>query len=221
MSLSGVIFDMDGVIVDSEPVHIQAERKLIEGLGIDFDNVDIKRYVGLAMDKFWESLKNEYHLSQSIGELLDYDTEIRTAAFRAYDNFQAPEGAKGLVRMLKRAEMPLALASSSHTNLIDIVMDKLHYRKFFDVVVSGFELKNGKPAPDIFLYSADLLGTKPAETLVIEDSMNGVLAAKRAGMKCLGYINPHSGNQDLSMADYTTDDFESITLEILENIMEM
>ena len=221
MSLSGVIFDMDGVIVDSEPVHIQAEKKLIEGLGIDFDKVDIKKYVGLAMDKFWESLKSEYNLSQSVEELLAYDTDVRTASFRGYDNFQAPDGAKGLVRMLKRSEVPLALASSSHTNLIDVVMDKLHYRKFFDVIVSGFELKNGKPAPDIFLYAADLLGTKPAETLVVEDSANGVIAAKRAGMKCIGYINPHSGKQDLSMADYTTDDFESISMETLEKIMEM
>lgn len=221
MSLSGVIFDMDGVLVDSEPVHIKAERELLEGLGIDFDKVDIKKYVGLAMDKFWEAMKNEYNLDKSVEDLLAYDTEIRSKAFREYADFKAPEGSKALVRTIKRAGLPIALASSSHTNLIDVVIDKLNYRRFFDVVISGFELKNGKPAPDIFLYSADMLGTKPAETLVIEDSANGVLAAKSAGMKCLGYKNPHSGNQDLSLADFITDDFESITLDTLEKIMEM
>ena len=95
------------------------------------------------------------------------------------------------------------------------------YRKYFDVVVSGFELKNGKPAPDIFLYAADLLGTPHAENLVVEDSANGVLAAMNAGMKCLGYQNPtNPTRQDLSMADLVSDNFESVTVDQLRKVME-
>ena len=105
--------------------------------------------------------------------------------------------------------------------VIDAILDKLGFRRYFDVVVSGFELENGKPAPDIFLYAADLLGTPNAETLVIEDTANGVLAAKNAGMKCFGYQNTtNPTRQDLSMADFISDDFSSVTLDQLRKVME-
>lgn len=220
MELKGVIFDMDGVIVNSEPLHIAVECRMLKELGIDFPADGNPEYAGLAMDKFWKAIKEQYNLSQSVEELLEHDTEVRARAFREYDHFDAPAGVVGLIKSLKRSGVPLALASSSHTLVIDAILDRMGYRRYFDVVVSGFSLKNGKPAPDIFLYASDLLGTPHAETLVIEDSANGVMAAKNAGMKCLGYRNPDPGNQDLSMADFITDSFETVNVAKLKSIME-
>lgn len=220
MELKGVIFDMDGVIVNSEPLHVKFECDILKSLGIDFPKNGAPEYAGLAMDKFWLALKEKYDLKQPVEELLAYDTAMRANAFREHDDFDAPAGVVGLIKSLKREGIPLALASSSHTMVIDAILDKLGYRKYFDVVVSGFELKNGKPAPDIFLYAADLLGTPHAETMVIEDTANGVLAAKNAGMKCLGYQNPtNPTRQDLSMADLVSDNFESVTVDQLKSLM--
>ncbi|MBO7048554.1 MAG: HAD family phosphatase [Spirochaetia bacterium] len=221
MELKGVIFDMDGVIVNSEALHVKFECDILKSLGIDFPKEGFPEYAGLAMDKFWLSLKERYGLKQPVEELLAYDTEMRAKAFREHDHFDAPAGVSGLIKSLKRAGVPLALASSSHTMVIDAILDKLGFRRYFDVVVSGFELENGKPAPDIFLYAADLLGTPNAETLVIEDTANGVLAAKNAGMKCFGYQNTtNPTRQDLSMADFISDDFSSVTLDQLRKVME-
>ncbi len=221
MELKGVIFDMDGVIVNSEPQHVAFEVDILKSLGIDFPENGFPEYAGLAMDKFWLSLKERYNLKQPVEELLAYDTAMRAKAFREQDHFDIPSGVVGLIKSFKRAGIPLALASSSHTMVIDAILDKLGFRRYFDVVVSGFELKNGKPAPDIFLYAADLLGTPHAESMVIEDTANGVLAAKNAGMKCLGYQNPtNPTRQDLSKADLVIDSFESVTLDQLKKVME-
>ena len=221
MELKGVIFDMDGVIVNSEALHVKFECDILKSLGVDFPPNGSPEYAGLAMDKFWLALKEKYNLQQPVEELLAYDTAMRAKLFREYDHFDAPDGVVGLIKSLKRAGIPLALASSSHTMVIDAIIGKLGYRRYFDVVVSGFELKNGKPAPDIFLYASDLSGTPHAETLVIEDTANGVLAAKNAGMKCLGYQNPtNPTRQDLSKADLISDDFEAVTVEQLRKVME-
>ena len=221
MELKGVIFDMDGVIVNSEPLHVKFECDILKSLGVDFPAQGFPEYAGLAMDRFWASLKERYSLKQSVEELLAYDTAMRAKAFREQEHFDAPSGVTGLIKSLKRAGIPLALASSSHTMVIDAIIDKLGYRRYFDVVVSGFELKNGKPAPDIFLYAADLLGTPKAETMVIEDTANGVLAAKNAGMMCLGFQNPtNPTRQDLLQADLVTDSFEKVTLDQLKKVME-
>lgn len=219
MELKGVIFDMDGVIVNSEPLHVKFECDILKSLGVDFPKEGFPEYAGLAMDKFWLSLKERYNLSQPVEELLAYDTAMRAKLFHENDHFDSPAGVLSLIKSLKRAGIPLALASSSHTLVIDAIIDKLRFRRYFDVIVSGFELKNGKPAPDIFLYAADLLGTPHADTLVVEDTANGVLAAKNAGMKCLGYQNPtNPTRQDLSLADIVTDNFETVTVEMLQRV---
>ena len=219
MELKGVIFDMDGVIVNSEPLHVKFECDILKYLGVDFPKEGFPEYAGLAMDKFWFSLKERYNLAQPAEELLAYDTAMRAKLFHENEHFDSPAGVQNLIKSLKRAGIPLALASSSHTLVIDAIIDKLRFRRYFDVIVSGFELKNGKPAPDIFLYAADLLGTPHADTLVVEDTANGVLAAKNAGMKCLGYQNPtNPTKQDLSLADLVTDNFEEITVEQLKNL---
>ena len=221
MELKGVIFDMDGVIVNSESLHVAFECDILKTLGVDFPPTGFPEFAGLAMDKFWQAIKEKYNLQQPVEELLAYDTALRAKAFRNHDHFDVPPGVASLIKNLKRAGLPLALASSSHTLVIDAILDKLGYRKYFDAVVSGFELKNGKPAPDIFLYAADLLGIPHAEALVIEDTANGVLAAKNAGMKCFGYINTTNPvKQDLSLADFTSDSFESVTIDQLRKVME-
>lgn len=91
---------------------------------------------------------------------------------------------------------------------IDLILKKLDIEKYFDFVVSGEQVVKGKPEPDIFLKVADHYGRQPNDCIVIEDSTNGVLAAKAAKMFCIGYYNPYSGNQDLTKADLIIDNFK-------------
>jgi beta-phosphoglucomutase-like phosphatase (HAD superfamily) len=98
------------------------------------------------------------------------------------------------------------------------MMNRTGLGALFDRVISGGSVKNGKPAPDIFLKAAGLLGVEPADCVVIEDSRNGVIAAKSAGMKCVGYKNPNSGVQDLSCSDLVVDDMRKIDYNLLVSL---
>ena len=114
--------------------------------------------------------------------------------------------------------MGLALASSSPRRIIDLFTSKTSTQSYFEFLLSGEEVPNGKPEPDIFLEAARRLGAAPAECVVIEDSANGVQAAVAAGMRCIGFQNPHSGTQDLKMADLVVDHFGKEKKKILSFI---
>ncbi|MDI3311034.1 MAG: HAD-IA family hydrolase, partial [Thermoanaerobacterium sp.] len=112
----------------------------------------------------------------------------------------------------------LAVASSSPIEVIKLVVKRLKLESYFDELVSGDFVKRSKPHPDIFLYAAEKLLVEPERCLVIEDSNKGVLAAKSAGMKVVGFINPNSGNQDINMADMVIRSFSELNYEKLQNI---
>ena len=115
----------------------------------------------------------------------------------------------------------MAVASSSPEIYINQVIDMLGVKEYFQVLCSGENVKNPKPAPDVFLKAAKELGVSPDECLVIEDSTNGCRAAKAAGMVCLGYYNPDSGDQDLSIADGVIADYEKLDAKFLQEIYDM
>ena len=104
------------------------------------------------------------------------------------------------------------MASSSGYDLIGLILSRLGISEYFDSITSGNDVKRGKPDPDVFLLAAERIGVNPRDCFVVEDSENGVKAAKSAGMKALGYVNPTSGNQCLDMADVVTDDFRKVDI---------
>ena len=112
----------------------------------------------------------------------------------------------------------MALASSSPRSHIDAVLKMFNLTDYFHAIVCGEDTKEGKPSPDIFLNAAKIINTLPEDCIVIEDSYNGVLAAKAANMKCIGFKNPNSGNQDLSNADKIVTSLEDINIETLNEL---
>lgn len=210
--LKAILFDMDGVLVDSEPVHFAANYKMMKDrFGIELLYDDYKLYIGSTVEKIWKYFREKYGLTDySWQELMDM-AEEELAAMVERDGYPEIPGAAEAVRMLGNAGYRLAVASSSPMAKIRSNMERLGITDCFDAIVSGMELKNPKPSPDIFLKAAELLGVEPDECIVIEDSCNGTRAAKAAGMACLGFVNPHSGNQDLSQADYLFEDFGGIS----------
>ncbi len=206
--IQAVLFDMDGVLVDSEFLHIKAEKLTLAPYGIELSKEEINNFMGMGVKMMLRSLIEKYSLP------ITEETLFRIHEKNLSDSFQEEleimPGAIEIINHLKHRKIKLALASSSSLYLINLVLKIIHLESVFDVVISGEEVINGKPFPDIFRKAAELLNVQPDRCVVIEDSKNGVSAAKSAGMICIGFRSPNSKNQDISQADYIVDDLTKI-----------
>lgn len=218
--LQAVIFDMDGVILDSQPYHFAVEEKIFREKGIAVSTEESYSFVGMAGDRMWAQVKNKFGLKESIAELMAFDNRIRVDHFASLQDVQPMPGIMKLLEELRRNTIKIALASSSSVEVINVFISKLGIRHFFQQIISGDFVEKGKPAPDIFIHTAQALQEPAADCVVIEDSANGVKAAKLAGMKCIGFSNANSGDQDLSLADMVIDDFEKLNVAIIEKLYE-
>ena len=198
--MKAVIFDMDGVIIDSEPIHFEVDMQTMKDFGCSISKEELNKYVGTTNEYMWTDIKNKYKLDQSVEEIINYRSEMVTRKVIESDLIPI-EGIADLLKELKVKNIPAAIASSSPRDFIEVVVSKFQLEDYFSCILSGEEVENGKPAPDIYVETAKKLGISPEECIVIEDSKNGVLAAKKAGMKCIGFKNINSGDQDLSKAD--------------------
>ena len=216
MNLKAVIFDMDGVILDSEPIYYQIETKFFRNLGINISDEEYHTFVGLSMIEMWRRINNNHNLKEVIGALVKSNNKVVFQYFSNSENLQPTPFLEQFIQNLLEKNIKLAVASSSSKKLIKVILEKLMLKKYFEICVSGNEVKNGKPAPDVFLHTANLMKVIPKECLVIEDSTNGVKAAKSAGMKCVGFQNFNSGNQDLSDADMIISSFLGLEEKIIK-----
>lgn len=198
--MKAVIFDMDGVIIDSEPIHFEVDMQTMKDLGCNISAEELMKYVGTTNEYMLTDIKKNYTISKSIEEIISYKVEMTKSKIIQSD-LEPIEGIRELLSDLKNKNIPCAIASSSPRDFIDVVVSKFKLQDYFKYIVSGEEVENGKPAPDVYIETAKKLGISPRDCTVIEDSKNGVLAAKAAGMKCIGFQNLNSGNQDLSKAD--------------------
>lgn len=218
--LKAVIFDMDGVIIDSEPMHLKFEKELFESLAVELEPEEHNQFVGTTSHYMWKVLKNKFNLPQAVEELVKNDREgYFKFLVSGEHNMQMVEGVKELIQELYENGVLLAVASSSPMDVIEVVADLYDIRKYFKELITGDYVDKSKPNPDIFLYAAKKLGVEPKDCIVIEDSGNGVLAAKNAQMKCVGYKNLNSGNQDISPADIIISSYDEISYEKLKNLM--
>lgn len=198
---------MDGVIVDSEKHWKKSELDLYSKLVSRWANEDQQKIIGMGIIDIYGVLVKDYGLSMSQSDFLDKVNEIATIVYmeqsKLSDNFLK------VINDLKEKNIPIALASSALDMWINMVLDRFELRPFFDVIVSSEDVGNkGKPEPDIYLLTAKKLNINPKDCIVIEDSKNGVLSAKNAGMYCIGFRNGFNDAQDLSGADEVIDGFQ-------------
>lgn len=208
--MQAVIFDMDGVILESEPLHDDAWCKVVvdRGFGTDAEmRPHLNDFRGRTEVDFFTFVRDHYNLDTPIQEMIDQKIYV----FLEMMKETSIEPMPGLTEVLDNLKgRPIALASSSAYPIINAIVDGLGIRDRFDVIVSGEDVENGKPAPDIFLLAAKKLGVDPSECIVIEDSRNGVKAANAAGMRSIGFRGSPSHNQDLSEADTVIDHFDDL-----------
>jgi HAD superfamily hydrolase (TIGR01509 family) len=198
--MDAVIFDMDGVIVDSEIHWKTSEGFFLQSLIPGWSTNDQDRIIGLGVLDLYALLVDTYHLQKTQEEFLEIYQEVANQIYGQKVSLIA--GFKELLSALNTHHIPVALASSSPTSWINIMLERFSLRNSFQVVVSADELQGqGKPSPAIYLLTAKHLGIRPQKCVAIEDSQNGVLSAKNAEMFCVGFRNGFNGEQDLSRAD--------------------
>ena len=184
-----VIFDMDGVIVDSEPRHERAFLEVVRALGYgETHGVIWADYVGRTDHELWVDFVARHQPAQSLEELLKLKRDRVLEILRREEPIFA--GLPELVEKLSRV-CKLGLASGSERPVVEAVISLQDLRRYFSVTVTASEVKRGKPSPEIFLRAAELLGVAPAECWVIEDSKPGVTAALAAGMRVIAITNTH------------------------------
>lgn len=200
LAIQGFIFDMDGVLVDSEPVHMKQERDSHARCGVILDEAELSRFVGTTQHFMWSAIKTEYRLAQSLDCLMAEHHQRLVDALNAEPLPPLP-GVTQLLDTLNKAGIPCAVASSSPQELVELILRSAGLRSFFNEIICGDDVKHSKPDPEIFLMAAKRLGVPSSSCVVVEDSAHGVAAAKAASMFCVGLLNPHSGQQNLSAAD--------------------
>jgi HAD superfamily hydrolase (TIGR01509 family) len=216
--LKAVIFDMDGVIIDSEPLHIEVVLNILKSLNINLEYNEIVKYIGISNSFMWNELSNKYNINIPVVELMEMQHSMNIKILDKHENIMLP-GIIDLLEEIKKNKIETAIASSSTIDYINAVIQKLNILHYFNKIISGEQVVYGKPKPDIFIKIVELLGVSPKECVIIEDSDNGIRAAIDAGIKVIGLRNPNSGNQSLTGADYIVNSLNTINMQLLTSII--
>ena len=210
-----VIFDMDGVIVDTEPVHRYAYYKQFAELNIEVTEAMYTSFTGFSTRNTFQTLKEQFQLEQEVEDLIQRKRSIFNDAFDTKEDLELLEGVRALIEDLHQNGIQLIVASSASKVTIDRVFTRFGLHDFFTHIVSGEDFPKSKPHPAIFEHAASLSIAPKENCIVIEDSTNGVKAAKAAGIFCVGYNSEHSKDQNLDEADKVINHFNELTAEVI------
>lgn len=222
LMIKAILFDLDDLMVNSAPLHIEASRRVFQKHGIDVTKIPadvVSSYFGKRVSEIVKLIADYFSLDKSV----DIDELIKEREFVFLDlirtELEPMPGLFVLTERLKGFGAKRAVASSGTRVYINAVLEKLKLNGFFQEVVSGDMVEKGKPAPDIFLKAANDLGIEPQACVVLEDSTVGIDAAKRAGMYCIAVDNSISPyKQDLSEADIVVKRLDEIDVDLLKSL---
>ncbi len=213
MAYKGIIFDFDGVIVDSERRWLEIEGKYLKKKMPSWEDKNYAQLIG-------RSLKDAHGILREQGLPLtyqEYANDYDVMALQIYGHLAVNEGVELLFKELSSNNVKIAIASSSKRSWIDLSLKRNMIEQYFQSISSVHDeaIENGKPSPDIFLAAARSVAEPTSALMAIEDSTNGVKAAKAAGLFCVGFKSHDSFNQDLSSADMVINDFSSKNRRLL------
>lgn len=209
--MKAFLFDMDGVLVDTQCLHNIAIQQTFARHGVEVPVEELGCFAGTKRGTAISALLEKYQLDLELEPLCVLKDELLDELVDATELVPI-EGIPELLQALQDNNIPAAIASSSSPACIDTIVDRTDIRKYFAKFVSGQLLPKSKPDPAIYLLAAREVGVAPEDCVVLEDAEMGVRAAKAAGMYCIGYRNPSSGNQDLSLADEIVDSIKDISV---------
>jgi len=216
-----VLFDMDGVIVDTEPLHCKAYFKMFEAVNISVSTDLYESFTGQSTLDICKQLCQRYHLAEPPATLVQLKRKFFKELFASDDSLTLIEGVLKRIKEYHQQGMTLVLASSASMSTINKVFKRFELDPYFVAKLSGADLKASKPHPAIFIKAAKASGFTKEECVVIEDSTNGIAAANAAGIFCIGFKSPHSKNQDYTKASKIITDFSEIRhhqLQLLKHL---
>ena len=205
-----VIFDMDGVIVDTEPLHKKAYYQHFGELGIEVDAELFSRFTGKSTRNVYQMIKEIFKIDTDVEALIQKKRTIFYGLFDSDPALQLLDGVEDLVKNLHSANFQLILASSAAKSTINRVFKRFDLFPYFSHLVSGEDFPESKPNPAIFIEAQRLSGNVKTSCIIIEDSTNGILAANRADIFCVGYKSANSKNQNYELADMVIQHFDEL-----------
>ena len=213
-----VIFDMDGVIVDTELVHRYAYFKQFGELNITVTEAMYTSFTGYSTRNTFQKLKEHFDIDQDVEDLILRKRTIFNDAFDNKKDLYLLEGVEDLIKELHANGIQLIVASSASKVTINRVFTRFNLHQYFTHIVSGEDFPKSKPHPAIFEHAASLSIAPKENCIVIEDSTNGIQAAVSAGIYCVGYDSFHSKDQDLSKANVVIRHFNELNFEKVRDL---
>lgn len=205
--MRGVIFDLDGVLVDSSPFHFESWKLMGAEHGFTMDEELFRRTFGMTNPAIFELLYGRRLPDNEAHALSERKEEVYRSLARG--KLQALPGAAQLLRSLRAAGFRIALGSSAPQSNIDVILESVGIAGLFDATVSANDVTRGKPDPQVFLKAAERLGLPPACCVVVEDAVVGIEAAHSAGMKCVAVTTTHP-REKLAAAERVVDSLEEL-----------
>lgn len=216
--LKAVIFDMDGVIVDSEPLHHKAYHKMFDDVNINVSNELYESFTGQTTLKICRRLCDEFKLDATPETLVALKRKHFKYLFDNDMSFKLIDGVFDLIKDYHKNGLTLVLASSASMPNINRIFERFDLNSYFVAKLSGADLKASKPHPEIFINAAKASGFEKSECFVIEDSTNGIKAANAANIFCIGFDSFHSKNQNYTTANKVISDFKDIEYNKIKNL---
>jgi len=215
--IEAIIFDMDGTLVDTEPFNTEIEKRLFRLNKVEISEEAHQKYLGIASDAMWLEITEQHQLQIPVSELIEQNHKESYRYLSEVEQIPIMTGLIDLLKKLQARKYPMAVASSSTPEIIDLILKKTNLKKYFQVILSAEEAGKSKPEPDVFLLAAEKLGINPANCLVVEDSPNGIKAAKAAGMLCVAYEGPGADPQKQTAADAVIQNYSQLERIIIES----
>lgn len=218
--IKAVIYDVDGTMVDSEPLHVAAWGEALHQQGHELADLSEEFQATMAGKKpivIAESMVKELHLSAGAQEFLNFKAKMFLELVQA--DLKGMPGVAESVHRLTGDGYELAIGTSLDRSYIDLALAKLGFTNSFKVIITGDRIKNGKPHPETYLSVAQQLGRQPSECIVLEDAKSGIQSAKAARMLCIAIENPHALPQDTSEADAVVQSLNEVTKELINSLV--
>lgn len=215
--IKAVIFDMDGVIINSEPMHQKAYRMMFDEFNLSVSEELYASFTGMATLPICQKLCEVFALDATPEILMASKRKYFKQFFENSEELSLIDGVLELIQHYHQSNLVLVLASSASMANINLIFEKFDLNRYFKAKISGADLKASKPHPEIFEKAVVLSGVSKTECFVIEDATNGILAAKAAGLFCVAYDGGHSHDQEYSQADRIVTDFESLRIKNLKS----
>jgi len=210
--IKAVIFDMDGVLVDTEPLWSKGDKYFLKKRGIKYNDEFKAEIMGKSQDRNARFYKKKFNLKEPVKELMKDRIEIIHDLYNS--KISAKPGVLNLIKQLHKNNYIIALASNSSMKMINTALKKFDLDRYFSAKISGESVKKGKPAPDVYLAAARKIKVNPSECLVIEDTCSGISAAKKAGMFCVALFDKrYARKETLKKADLIIESFREIKPE--------